>query len=53
MKYKATGSKLELYWAWRVEPGAGITACACDHAISFELSNLQRQDYLVELIRER
>jgi hypothetical protein len=53
MNYKATGSKLELRWAWRVEPGAAITACACDHAISFELSNLPRQEYQVDLIRKR
>ncbi len=53
MNYKAIGSKLELHWTWRVEPGAAITACTCDHAVSFELSNLPRQEYLVELIRRR
>lgn len=51
--YTISGNRVQLRWTWEVGPQKAVTACACDHAIRFELSNIPAGDYQVQLTRTR
>ena len=53
LRYMVSGDRVQLSWTWELGPEKALTACACDHSIRFELSNLPRGDYQVQLARER
>lgn len=51
--YTVAGDTVQLRWTWKLGPEKAVTACACDHTIRFELSNLTSPDYKVPLVRVR
>ncbi len=51
--YTLSGNLVQLSWSWELGPEKAVTACACDHAIRFELANLPAGDYQVQLSRVR
>lgn len=52
-RFTVSGDRLQLSWTWELGPEKSVTACACDHAIRFELSNVPAGDYKVQLARTR
>ncbi len=56
--YTVDGETVRLHWTWKPKQGPGgvpspLTACACDHAIRFELSNIPVRDYNIVLARSK
>lgn len=50
-RFVSFGANVELRWTWKAQHE--VTKCNCDHVVRFELSNLAKQDYTVQLVRER
>lgn len=56
--YAVDGSSLKIRWTWTPKQTSGgapapLTACRCDHAIRFELSNIPRREFNIGLVRGR
>lgn len=56
--YAIDGDSLRIRWSWAPRKTSGgapapLTACKCDHALRFELSNIPRREFNIGLVRDR
>ena len=52
-RYTVSGNLVQLSWGWELGPDKAVTACTCDFSVRFELENLPRGDYQIQLARAR